>query len=211
MVLVAGVLALQGDIEEHVQALERALRELNIDYRIVLVKKVEHLTNIDLITIPGGESTTIGFLSRRTGLLDKIRENIEKGLPVLGTCAGMVMLAKEVRDAVVGETSQPLLGVMDISVVRNVFGRQRESFEIDLRIPILGDKPFHAVFIRAPAAIRCWNDAQPLATIRHEKHGELIVMVRQRNILACAFHPELVLDTRVHRYFITEVAGFPQR
>ncbi|NPB00638.1 MAG: pyridoxal 5'-phosphate synthase glutaminase subunit PdxT [Crenarchaeota archaeon] len=211
MTLVAGVLALQGDIEEHVHALERALKELNISFRIMLVKKVEQLSNIDLITIPGGESTTIGFLSRKTGLIDRLKERIEDGLPVLGTCAGMVMMAREVRDAVVGETSQPLLAVMDISVIRNIFGRQRESFEIDLKIPAIGDRPFRAVFIRAPAAIRCWNDAQPLATLRHEKYGELVVMVRQRNMLACAFHPELVLDTRVHKYFITEVAGFPQR
>ncbi|NPA23395.1 MAG: pyridoxal 5'-phosphate synthase glutaminase subunit PdxT [Crenarchaeota archaeon] len=209
--MVAGVLALQGDIEEHVQALDRALRELGVDYRIVLVKKVDQLSKIDLITIPGGESTTIGFVSRRTGILDKLKERIENGLPTLGTCAGMVMMAKEVRDAVVGETSQPLLGVMDISVIRNVFGRQRESFEVDLKIPVLGNQPFRAVFIRAPAAVRCWNDAQPLATLRHERYGDLIVMVRQRNMLACAFHPELVLDTRVHRYFICEVAGLVQR
>ncbi len=211
MTVIAGVLALQGDIEEHVHALERALKELNISYRIILVKKIEHLSNIDLITIPGGESTTIGFLSKRTGILDKLKERIENGLPVLGTCAGMIMMAREVRDAVVGETSQPLLGVMDMAVIRNVFGRQRESFEIDLKIPVLGEKPFRAVFIRAPAAVRLWNDAQPLATLRHEKYGELIVMARQRNMLACAFHPELVPDTRVHKYFITEVAGFPQR
>ncbi len=206
MTINAGVLALQGDIEEHVYAFKNAFEELGVKYRIVLVKKPEHLEQIDCISIPGGESTTIGVLSRRTGILDKLREKILNGLPVFGTCAGMIMLAKEVKDAVVGETGQPILGVMNISVIRNVFGRQRESFEVDLKIPEIDEKPIRAVFIRAPAAIRCWGNARPLASVKHVKFGDLIVMAREEHILAAAFHPELTKDTRVFKYFIQKVA-----
>ncbi len=206
MTINAGILALQGDVEEHAYAIKNALEELGLKYKMICVKKPEQLETIDFIAIPGGESTTIGVLSKRTGILEKLKIKIESGLPTFGTCAGMIMLAKEVRDAVVGETGQPLLGVMNISVIRNVFGRQRESFEIDLKIPEIDEKPIRAVFIRAPAAIRCWGNARPLATITHEKFGELIVMAREEHILAAAFHPELTRDTRVYRYFIQKVA-----
>ncbi len=202
-----GVLALQGDVEEHVWALRRALQEMNLPHRVIEVKFPKQLDEIDGIVIPGGESTTIGILARRTGILDKLREKILNGLPVFGTCAGLIMLAKEVRDATVGETRQPVLAVMDISVIRNVFGRQKDSFEIDLEIPELG-KTVRAVFIRAPAIIRCWGTARPLAKISHEKYGELIVMARQEHMLACAFHPELTKDTTVHKYFINMIIEY---
>ncbi len=202
-----GVLALQGDVEEHVWALRRALQEMNLPHKVVEVKFPKQLDEVDGIVIPGGESTTIGILARRTGLLDKLRDYILNGLPVFGTCAGLIMLAKEVRDATVGETRQPVLGVMDISVIRNVFGRQKDSFEIDLEIPELG-KTVRAVFIRAPAIVRCWGTTRPLAKINHEKYGELIVMARQEHMLACAFHPELTKDTTVHKYFINMVLEY---
>ncbi len=202
-----GVLAVQGDVEEHIYALRRACLEMGIPHRIVEVKLPKHLTDIDGIVIPGGESTTIGRLSERKGLLEILRKEIEGGLPVFGTCAGMIMLAKEVRDAVVGEKAQPILGVMNISVIRNVFGRQKDSFEIDLDIPEIG-KIVRAVFIRAPAIIRCWGRTRPLARIMHEKLGELIVLAREDNMLACAFHPELTKDTTIHRYFLQMVLEY---
>ncbi len=205
-----GVLALQGDVEEHVHALKRALQEMGLPHRVIEVKFPRQLDEIDGIVIPGGESTTIGILARRTGILDKLREKILSGLPVFGTCAGMIMLAKEVRDAKVGETGQPILGVMDIAVVRNIFGRQKDSFEIDLEIPELG-KTVRAVFIRAPAIVRYWGTTRPLAKIQHETFGELVVLARQEHMLACAFHPELTKDTTVHRYFINMILEYRVR
>ncbi|GAB6947689.1 hypothetical protein JCM16161A_18190 [Vulcanisaeta sp. JCM 16161] len=147
-----GILALQGDVEEHEYAIRRAAEELGINVDVIRVKRVEHLNGLGALVIPGGESTTIGSLARRNGLLDRLRESIINGLPTLGTCAGAIFMAKEVRDSVVGETGQPILGVMNIAVVRNAFGRQRDSFEMDLNIEGLGT--VRAVFIRAPAIIR---------------------------------------------------------
>ncbi len=196
-----GVLGVQGDVEEHIHALGLACRELGLRCQVVQVKLPRHLEDLDGIVIPGGESTTIGRLAERKGLLEILRRKIEDGLPVFGTCAGAIMLAKEVRDATVGETSQPILGTMNISVIRNVFGRQRDSFEVDIDVPEL-NRTIRAVFIRAPAITRCWGKARPLAKIMHEKLGELIVLAREEHMLACAFHPELTRDTTLHRYFI---------
>ena len=207
MVLKIGVLAIQGDVEEHIWALKNACKEYEIDCEIKQVKLPKHLDDIHGITIPGGESTTIGILARRFGLLDKLKQMIENGLPVFGTCAGMIMLAKEVRDAVVGITGQPILGVMNISVIRNVFGRQKDSFEIDLEIPELG-KTIRAVFIRAPAIEKCWGKAKPLAKIKHDKYGELIVFAREEHMLAAAFHPELTKDTTIFKYFINMILEY---
>ncbi len=144
-----GVLALQGDVEEHEYAIRRAADELKINVDVVRVKKPEHLNGLNALVIPGGESTTIGSLASRNGLLDRLRDLIINGLPTLGTCAGAIFMAREVRDSVVGETGQPILGVMDIAVVRNAFGRQRDSFEVDVTIEGIG--AVRAVFIRAPA------------------------------------------------------------
>ncbi len=196
-----GVLGVQGDVEEHIHALGLACRELGLRCQVVQVKFPRHLEDLDGIVIPGGESTTIGRLAERKGLLEILRRKIEDGLPVFGTCAGAIMLAKEVRDATVGETSQPILGTMNISVIRNVFGRQRDSFEVDIDVPEL-NRTIRAVFIRAPAITRCWGKARPLAKITHEKLGELTVLAREEHMLACAFHPELTRDTTLHRYFI---------
>ncbi len=153
---------------------------------------------MDALIIPGGESTTIGKLAVTFQLLEPLRAFAQRN-PVWGTCAGMIMLAKDIgRD-------QPLIGVMDIRVNRNAFGRQVDSFETDLTVPEIGADPFHAVFIRAPLVTACGDHVQVLA--RLEDGG--IVAVRQGHWLATAFHPELTDDNRLHRYFLKEVAGLP--
>jgi len=196
-----GILALQGGVYEHAYMLKQVVdkRETSID--VVFVKRPSQLRGLDAIIIPGGESTTIGVVAEHTGLLGELREAIEDGLPVMGVCAGAILLAKSVRDRRVGETKQPLLGLMNIEVVRNYYGRQRESFEIDVEIPAVGKGPFRAVFIRAPAITKTWGEAEPLARL-----DEAIIMARQGNMLATTFHPELTSDTRIHEYFLYEVA-----
>ncbi len=185
-----GVLALQGAFIEH----EKVLRGLGATAREVRLP--EHLTDLDALIIPGGESTTIGKLAVTFQLLDPLREFTQTH-PVWGTCAGMIMLAKDIgRD-------QPLIGVMDIKVNRNAFGRQVDSFETDLTVPEIGADPFHAVFIRAPLVLDMADHVQVLA--RLDDGG--IVAVRQGYWLATAFHPELTDDNRFHRYFLKEVAG----
>jgi pyridoxal 5'-phosphate synthase pdxT subunit len=188
-----GVLALQGAFIEH----EKTLRGLGAT--AVEVRLPHHLAALDALIIPGGESTTIGKLAVSYGLLDPLCA-FAQTRPVWGTCAGMIMLAKDIgRD-------QPLIGVMDITVNRNAFGRQVDSFEVDLDVPPLGADPFHAVFIRAPLVTGVNSDAvQVLA--RLDDDG--IVAVRQRHWLATAFHPELTPDNRFHRYFLQEVARLP--
>lgn len=187
-----GVLALQGAFIEH----EKALRGLGADAREVRLP--EQLEGLDALIIPGGESTTIGKLAVTFGLLEPLRD-FAQNRPVWGTCAGMIMLAKDIgRD-------QPLIGVMDIQVNRNAFGRQVDSFETDLAVPEIGAEPFHAVFIRAPLVTGVADHVQVLA--RLDEGG--IVAVRQGHWLATAFHPELTDDNRLHRYFLKEVAGLP--
>jgi 5'-phosphate synthase pdxT subunit len=187
-----GVLALQGAFIEH----EKILRGLGAN--AVEVRLPEQLDGLDALIIPGGESTTIGKLAVEFNLLYPLRA-FAQARPVWGTCAGMIMLAKDIgRD-------QPLIGVMDIKVNRNAFGRQVDSFETDLAVPELGMEPFHAVFIRAPLVVDVKDTAQVLA--RLEDGG--IVAVRQGHWLATAFHPELTPDNRFHRYFLREVAGLP--
>lgn len=187
-----GVLALQGAFIEH----EKTLRGLGAT--AVEVRLPQHLDDLDALIIPGGESTTIGKLAVTYGLLDPLR-TFARTRPVWGTCAGMIMLARDIgRD-------QPLIGVMDITVNRNAFGRQVDSFEVDLDMPELGADPFHAVFIRAPLVTAVQNGVQVLA--RLEDGG--IVAVRQGHWLATAFHPELTPDARLHAYFLRDVAGLP--
>ncbi|MHA1582436.1 MAG: pyridoxal 5'-phosphate synthase glutaminase subunit PdxT [Candidatus Baldrarchaeia archaeon] len=199
-----GVIALQGDVREHIEMLEIAMDELGIEGEVVKVKKPEDLENVKGIIIPGGESTIIGRLCEKFGLLNKIRDLVVRNeLAVMGTCAGLVLLAKKIVDARVGEVSQPLLGLMDISVVRNAFGRQRESFEVDLEIPEIGSSPFRAIFIRAPIVKDILNDSVKVLA----KFSGKIVAVRQKNMLALSFHPELTNDTRVHKYFLNIATG----
>ena len=180
-----GVLGLQGDFREHLLT----LRRLGVKGRPV--RTPAELTGLDGLIIPGGESTTIGKLAERFGLLQPLREKIEAGLPTYGTCAGMIILA-----AALSEGHQPLLGVLDIVVERNAFGRQNESFEADLDIEGF-DRPFRAVFIRAPWVAKVGDQVEVLATV--EGHP---VMVRQGPIMASSFHPELTGDDRIHRMFL---------
>jgi 5'-phosphate synthase pdxT subunit len=195
-----GVLALQGAIEEHIAATKLALKEMRLEGSVRLVKTVKEVEAIHGLMIPGGESTVIGRLSNLNQTLQAIKQRIYAGMPVLGTCAGLVLLAKKVYDRVLGETSQPTMGTMDIVVERNAFGRQRESFEADLEIPVLGEKKFKGVFIRAPAI----REIEPQVKVLSKLNG-VIVAVQQHNMVGTAFHPELTEDTRIHQYFINMV------
>ncbi|MGH2448242.1 MAG: pyridoxal 5'-phosphate synthase glutaminase subunit PdxT [Chloroflexota bacterium] len=188
MVVKIGVLALQGDVAEHRRMLFEAGAEP------VLVKREEQLEDIAGLIVPGGESTTIGKLLRRFGILEPLQQRIAEGLPVYGTCAGMILLADNVEDP---GRDQPLVGGMDITVRRNAFGRQRESFETDLDVPAIGGEPLHAVFIRAPSIERLGDAVEPLATVDGK-----IVAARQENLLVTSFHPELSDDSRMHQYFM---------
>jgi len=186
-----GVLAVQGAFIEHNKILT------HIGAESVEVRLPRHLEGLDGLVIPGGESTTIGKVAHRWGLLEPIRAFAQSGRPLWGTCAGMILMAKEVMDAVPG---QPILGLMDIAVRRNAFGRQVDSFEADLDIPVLGESPFHAVFIRAPLIERVRDGVEVLARL----DDGAIIAARQGNLLATAFHPELTEDDRFHRYFVEE-------
>lgn len=187
-----GVLALQGDFREHLQM----LRRVGVDCcEVRLPAEVEH---VDGLIIPGGESTTIGKLLRRFDLLEPIRRRAQAGMPIYGTCAGAIVLSTEILDRA---TEQPALGLMAITVRRNAFGRQVDSFEADLMMPVLGEEPFHAVFIRAPIIERVGPDVEVLASLS----DGTIVAVQQGNLLATSFHPELTEDSRVHRYFASLV------
>ena len=189
-----GVLALQGDVAEHGAMLAAAGAEP------VLVKRAEQLDDIAGLVIPGGESTTIGKLLRRFDMLEPLRARVRFGLPVYGTCAGMILLADRIDDAA---DDQPAIGGMHITVRRNAFGRQRESFETDLAVPAIGEEPLHAVFIRAPLIQQADDDVEILAALP----AGGAVAARQDNILVSAFHPELTGDNRMHRYFVDMVEG----
>jgi len=189
VVINAGVLALQGDVVEHLAALERA------GARAVQVKGAGDLASVDALIVPGGESTTVMKLLERAHLVRPIVERVQAGMPFWGTCMGMILAAREVAGL-----EQLTLNLIDIAVRRNAFGRQNESSEVELSIPVLGAAPFRAIFIRAPWIERCGPAVELLA----ERDGRG-VMVRERNVLATSFHPELGADPRVHRYFLEMV------
>lgn len=181
-----GVLALQGAFREHIEALRKLGAEA------VEVRLPEQLEGLDGLIIPGGESTAIGKLAVKYGLQEAIRQYAQAGHPVYGTCAGMILLSNDVgRD-------QPLLGVMNVRVERNAFGRQLDSFETDLPVPALGDEPFPAVFIRAPKIEDVGDGVEVLA----ELPDGTPVAARQNKMLVTAFHPELTNDLRFHKYFL---------
>jgi len=184
--LKVGVLALQGDFQEHLSALAR----LPVD--AFPVKDKEGIEKIDALVIPGGESTTMGILMTRWGLKEIITKRAREGMPILGTCAGMVLLAKQVEN-----WKQPLLGLMDVTVRRNAFGRQRDSFECDLDVKGLEGPPLKAIFIRAPVITAVGPNVEVLAKIDGN-----IVLAKEGNLIACAFHPELTEDTRIYRLFL---------
>lgn len=186
MSALVGVLALQGDVAEHVRALERA------GARAVAVKTRGELERVDGLVIPGGESTTVMKLLDRFALAEPIKARVHAGMPLWGTCMGMIVAAHDVAGL-----DQPTLDLIDITVRRNAFGRQNESAEVDLPIPAIGEKPFPAIFIRAPWIERVGPAVELLA--ERDGHG---VMVREGHVLGTSFHPELGSDARVHAYFL---------
>ena len=200
-----GIIGLQGDVSEHVELVRLASKKLGVDCETVLVKNPRVVDEIDGLIIPGGESTVIGRLMEKAGLLNVISVKIARdGLPVLGTCAGCILLAKRIRDYNLGETRQPSLGVMSIEVVRNAFGRQRESFETRIKINKTGES-VHCVFIRAPVIVRVWGDARILSTVNHNELGEVCVLAEEKNMIASCFHTEITGDTTLHEALIKKV------
>lgn len=187
-----GVLALQGDVREHLNSLSL----LNV--AVQKVRTVEELETVNALIIPGGESTTISMLAKRVGLMNPLRKFVQDKKAVYGSCAGMIMLANEILD---GRKDQETIGGLDITVRRNAFGRQVDSFETDLKIKNF-EKEFRAVFIRAPWVERIGDDVEVSATVKTSDNKEHPVMVRQDNLLATAFHPELTTDSRIHEYFV---------
>jgi len=197
MSLTVGVLAIQGDVHENITSTERAIKELGVEASVVGIKTSEEISKLDGLIIPGGESTTIGQLSLVNSSLKLIKEKIEQGMPVLGICAGMIMLSKTANDRVVGKTDQPLLDLLDIKLERNSFGRQKESFEANISMNSIDIPKFNGVFIRAPSVSETGSGVEVLA-----KFNEKIVAVRKRNMMGVAFHPELTEDVSLHKYFI---------
>lgn len=185
------MLALQGAFREHLAMLRRCGSEA------CEVRTVEDLEGVEGLIIPGGESTTVGKLMDRYGLDHAIRDRARKGLPLLGTCMGLILMAREIDGS-----DQPRLGVMDVTVRRNAFGRQVNSFECDLTVACVGPPPVRAVFIRAPYITRVGPGVEALALAEGK-----IVLARQGYLLGAAFHPELTEDTRIHRMFLDLVAG----
>ncbi len=184
-----GVLALQGDFREHLAVLEQ------LGAHGVTVRRPEELERVDGLIIPGGESSVMDKLSRLFGLAEPLKARIASGLPVYGTCAGLIMLADTVLDAIDGQQS---LGGLDVAVRRNAFGSQLDSFETDLDVAALGDPPVHAVFIRAPIVEELGPRATALASLADGR----VVAVQQDNLLGTSFHPEITGELRFHEYFL---------
>ena len=187
-----GVLALQGDVSEHIAALERAMRGQG---EVVEIRKPGQMEECQGLVLPGGESTAIFRQLERSGLTEELKAAAVSGKPILATCAGLVLVSKEIEGDK-GDGRVKPLGLMDIKISRNAFGPQRESFEADLEIEGL-ERPYRAVFIRAPAIAEVGNGVQVLAKV-----GDAVVAARQKNMLALAFHPELTDDSRVHQIFL---------
>ena len=187
-----GVLALQGDFREHA----RVLGELGA--RVVLVRRPEDVEGIDGLVIPGGESTVMDKLARAFGVAEPLKRRIAEGLPVYGTCAGLIMIADTLLDTITGQEN---LGGLDVVVRRNAFGSQNQSFETDLEIPALGDEPVHAVFIRGPVVESVGAKATALASLSDGR----VVAVEQGNLIGTSFHPEIEGDRRFHEYFLRKV------
>ena len=191
-----GVLAVQGAVSEHVEVLRKAMKKSKINGTVIYARNVRDLEQVAGLVIPGGESTTIGRLMLSTGMQEKIVELGEKELPILGTCAGTILLAKE-GDEQVKQTNTNLLGLLDMKIFRNAYGRQVDSFEAYVKIPEIGNKPFKAVFIRAPTIEKVWNNTKVWA-----KYKDMIIGAKKGKVLALTFHPELADDLRIHEYFL---------
>lgn len=195
-----GVLAVQGDVAENIMTTKMALDELGIEGIVTEIKYPEQISELDGMIIPGGESTVIGQLSLVNGSLKQIKEKIVSGMPVLGICAGMILLSKRIKDRVVGDMDQPLLDLLDVKIERNTFGRQRDSFESEISMEKIGIPKFQGVFIRAPSIVEMGKNVEVIS-----KFNEKIIAVKQGKILGTSFHPELTRDLSLHKYFINLV------
>jgi 5'-phosphate synthase pdxT subunit len=190
-----GVIAIQGNVEEHVNAMKRALDRDGQEAEVIKIKHKGLVPTCDALILPGGESTTLGRLMEKEGIAGEIKMVAHVGIPIMATCAGLVLLAKK-GDEQVKKTGQSLLSLMDITVNRNAFGRQKESFECLVDFKGL-ESPFNAVFIRAPSITGFGENVEVLSEYRG-----IIIAARQKNMLALAFHPELTDDPRIHHYFL---------
>jgi pyridoxal 5'-phosphate synthase pdxT subunit len=202
-----GVLGLQGDIEENMTATKYALEHMNVRGTVKAVRYSEEFEKVDGLILPGGESTVISnLIAIQGGTLQAIKRRVSNGMPVMGTCAGMIMLSKHAYDRVVGEIKQQLMHNLDIVVERNAFGRQNDSFEADLEIPILGRGTFRGIFIRSPIVREVGTGVDEIARFNNN-----IIAVKQQNIIGTAFHPELSGDDRLHRQFIKMIIEFKKK
>jgi 5'-phosphate synthase pdxT subunit len=193
-----GVLALQGDFREHI----KSLSDCGVNAQAVKTK--EEILEIDALVLPGGESTTIAKLARSFDLFDLIKKRIAEGMPTYGSCAGMILLADRIEDAIVGQES---FGGIDMTVRRNAFGRQVDSFETELKFEGITQPSIKAVFIRAPWVEQVGPNVQVLAEVKNNDGSTHPVAVRQGNLLATSFHPELTGDNRVHKFFIEQICS----
>ena len=192
-----GILALQGDVTENFMATMAALHDAGMDATVSQVKTPDQISKLDGLIIPGGESTMMGQLSMVNGAMNALKEKIEGGTPVFGICAGMILLSKTSKDRVVGSTEQPLLDMLDVEIERNSFGRQKDSFQAEISLDSIGISSFQGVFIRAPAILTSGSKVEVLS-----KFNEKIIAVKQGNILATSFHPELTQDISLHKHFV---------
>ena len=195
-----GILAIQGDVQENLISTRKAIEDLGIDGTVIDVKTADDVSKLDGLIIPGGESTTIGQLSLVNSSLKVMKEKIEEGMPVLGICAGMILLSKTADDRIMGKTNQPLLDLLDVKLERNSFGRQRESFEAEVSMNSIDIPKFNGVFIRAPSVSETSSDVEVLA-----KFNGKIVAIKKGNIIGTSFHPELTNDVSLHKYFVNLV------
>jgi pyridoxal 5'-phosphate synthase pdxT subunit len=202
-----GVLGIQGDIEENLAATKVALQNMRIKGNVEQVRYHEEVEKVDGLVLPGGESTVVSTLASMQGeggeLFQTIKKQVSEGMPIMGICAGMILLSRRAYDRVVGETKQKLLGALDVVVERNAFGRQNESFEVNLEVPTLGKGRLKAIFIRAPVVAEIGTGVNIMA----ELNGK-IVAVTQKNIIGTSFHPELSDDYRIHKQFVSTVLNF---
>ena len=192
-----GILALQGDVTENFMATMAALHDAGMDATVSQVKTPDQISKLDGLIIPGGESTMMGQLSMVNGAMNALKEIIDGGTPVFGICAGMILLSKNSKDRVMGSTEQPLLDMLDVEIERNSFGRQKDSFQAEISLDPIGISSFQGVFIRAPAILTSGSDVTVLS-----KFNEKIIAVKQGNILATSFHPELTQDVSLHKHFV---------
>jgi 5'-phosphate synthase pdxT subunit len=202
-----GVLGIQGDIEENLAATKVALQNMRIKGIVEQVRYHDEVEKVDGLVLPGGESTVLSTLASMQGeggeLFQTIKKQVSEGMPIMGICAGMILLSRRAYDRVVGETKQKLLGALDVVVERNAFGRQNESFEVTLEVPTLGKGRLKAIFIRAPVVAEIGIGVNIMA----ELNGK-IVAVTQKNIIGTSFHPELSDDYRIHKQFVSTVLNF---